>query len=136
MYLTTGLLALEEQEMPLWFDQRKYSKGLKRTAEAHGAEQFRVDRFRQQYFLSKYELQARGYEKISLIRGCNCTIQGSFDGFISADHCTIKLTEPKPTDGSSRPAPEFLVAVCMIPPHRRASLGVDVRVNRCSRCTS
>ena len=111
--------------MPSWFKRRKYSKGLTEAAQARGTEQFRVNRFRQQYFLSNYELKDRGYKKILLIPGSSCTIQGSFDGFISVDHCTIKLTEPKPTWGQ-RPAPEFLLAVCMIPPDRRASLGVDV----------
>ncbi|MET4694035.1 hypothetical protein [Endozoicomonas lisbonensis] len=112
--------------MSSWYERRKYSKGLKGAAQVHSSEQFRVDRFRQQFFLSKYELQARGYEKITLKKGCNCVIQGSFDGFVSANHCTIKITEPKPRDGGTRPAPDFVVAVCMIPPHKRVSLGVDV----------
>ncbi|MCW7552067.1 hypothetical protein NX722_05295 [Endozoicomonas gorgoniicola] len=119
--------------MPSWYDRRKYSKGLRDVAETHRSEQFREDRFRRQYFLSKFELRARGYERIILKQGCGCVIHGSFDGFISVNHCTIKLTQPKPP-GGQRPAPEFVVAVCMIPPHRRVSL--DVKVEGKSKAAS
>ena len=119
--------------MPSWYDRKKYSKGLRGVAQVHSSEQFRADRLRQQYFLSKFELRARGYERITLIEGCKCVIQGSFDGFMSVNHCTIKIVEPQPP-GGQRPAPEFVVAVCMIPPNRRVTLGVDVEGQ--SDCTS
>ncbi|UYM16508.1 hypothetical protein [Endozoicomonas euniceicola] len=114
--------------MPSWFERRKDSQGLglSGVTQARGSEQFRVNRFRQQYFLSKFDLKARGYERITLINGCSCVIEGSFDGFMSVNHCTIKIIEPKPSDGGPRPAPEFVVVTCMIPPDRRVSLGVDV----------
>ena len=111
--------------MPSWYDRRKYSKALRGVAQVRASEQFRVNRFREQYFLSKYDLRVRGYERITLMLGCHCIIQGSFDGFMSADHCTIKITEPKPS-GGQRPAPEFVVVTSMIPSDRKVSLGVDV----------
>ena len=95
------------------------------TSVARSTYKFRVDRFMRQYFLSGYELEARGYQKIPCRPGCNCAIRGGFDGFASANDCTITITKPRPTDGSPRPAPQLVMATCMIPPVNRVSLEVD-----------
>lgn len=86
--------------------QEMYLTSLARST--HG---FRIKQFFNQYFLSEYELTAKGYDKLNY-RG---STEKGFDGFISKNECYIN-------DGN-------VVAICIINPRNRVFFGEHMAKN-------